>query len=285
MAQGTLLGCAGPKSVARHASNSPSTSGGRTDETAGARLFRTLGRSSASRRSRCGCLAAAQAAMLGPHERRACLLVGAPFRTRAAPWALRRRPPFVGEHNTEVRRELAGAATTTPGNAGPPTSTPHDGSTAPLAGVRVHALTHAWIGTFCTELLAFFGAEVIQVETHRRLDTFRSRYALPGAAQPWNCAPFNALNLNKLGITPGPLDARRRPAVPTTRAEERRGGRELFAPGHAATRHRLRRSASAETGPDHVQPQRVRGNWAVAGPVGDGPDGRTDFGRVFSARV
>ena len=87
-------------------------------------------------------------------------------------------------------------------------STPPAG---PLAGVRAIVLTQAWAGAFCTELLAMMGAEVVQIEARRRLDSWRGGYdspmpaALrerPSAVHPWNCSPnFNAVNLNKLELT------------------------------------------------------------------------------------
>jgi crotonobetainyl-CoA:carnitine CoA-transferase CaiB-like acyl-CoA transferase len=82
---------------------------------------------------------------------------------------------------------------------------------SPLKGVRALVLTHAWLGTFCTELLALAGAEVIQVEARRRPDAWRLGYGatmppalrgLPTARHAWNCSPlYNAVNLNKDAIT------------------------------------------------------------------------------------
>ncbi|MBM3140508.1 MAG: CoA transferase, partial [Chloroflexi bacterium] len=81
----------------------------------------------------------------------------------------------------------------------------------PLAGVRAVVLTHAWLGTFCTELLGLAGADVIQVEARKRPDTWRAGYqgvipaqvrTRPTARHAWNCSPlFNSVNLNKRGIT------------------------------------------------------------------------------------
>jgi hypothetical protein len=76
-----------------------------------------------------------------------------------------------------------------------------------LAGYRGIVLTQAWAGTYATELLAFMGAEVIQLETHTRLDSWRGAPDSPmpaavadreHARHPWNCSPqFNSVNLNK----------------------------------------------------------------------------------------
>jgi crotonobetainyl-CoA:carnitine CoA-transferase CaiB-like acyl-CoA transferase len=72
-------------------------------------------------------------------------------------------------------------------------------------------LTHAWIGTYGTELLGLLSCDVIQVETRKRLDSWRVGYDavmppelrdLPSAEHAWNCSPrFNSVNLNKRGIT------------------------------------------------------------------------------------
>ncbi|MEE8422186.1 MAG: CoA transferase [Dehalococcoidia bacterium] len=85
------------------------------------------------------------------------------------------------------------------------------GQSPPLEGLRALVLTHAWLGTFCTELLGLNGAEVIQVETRRRLDSWRGGWVAqvpPGlvdvetAEHGWNCSfLYNSVNLNKRCIT------------------------------------------------------------------------------------
>ena len=81
----------------------------------------------------------------------------------------------------------------------------------PLSGIRGIVLTQAWAGTFATELLGLLGAEIIQVESRQRLDSWRGGYygQVPRALQengtavhPWNTNPlFNSVNLNKQNIT------------------------------------------------------------------------------------
>ncbi len=80
-----------------------------------------------------------------------------------------------------------------------------------LAGYRGVVLTQAWAGTLATELLALFGADVVQVEPFTRMDSWRGDFRVPMAAglqdtptalHPWNCNPlFNSVNLGKRSVT------------------------------------------------------------------------------------
>jgi benzylsuccinate CoA-transferase BbsF subunit len=73
----------------------------------------------------------------------------------------------------------------------------------PLEGVRVLDFTWAWAGPQATLLLALMGAEVIKVESQRRLDhsRLRSLVAGPSMSGPDASFIFNTLNLNKLSVT------------------------------------------------------------------------------------
>lgn len=81
----------------------------------------------------------------------------------------------------------------------------------PLAGFRGLVLTQAWAGTYATELLGFLGADIVQVEVRKRLDSWRGNYDTPmpdllreveTAQHPWNCnALYNSVNLNKRCVT------------------------------------------------------------------------------------
>ena len=51
----------------------------------------------------------------------------------------------------------------------------------PLEGVRGIVLTQAWAGTYCTELLAMAGADIIQLEVRKRPDSWRGTYTTPMA--------------------------------------------------------------------------------------------------------
>ena len=81
----------------------------------------------------------------------------------------------------------------------------------PLTGVRGIVLTQAWAGSYCTELLAMAGADVIQLEVRKRPDSWRGTCSAPmaeavgqiaTAEHPWNCsALFNSVNLGKRSFT------------------------------------------------------------------------------------
>ncbi len=90
----------------------------------------------------------------------------------------------------------------------------------PLAGYRGIVLTQAWAGAYCTELLGYLGADIIQVEVRRRPDSWRGSYDaplpeqlrdVPSAQHAWNCNPlYNSVNLNKRCVT---LDLQTQPGM------------------------------------------------------------------------
>ncbi len=72
-----------------------------------------------------------------------------------------------------------------------------------LEGVRVADFGWAWAGAYVGTLLAFMGAEVIKIESRKRIDYSRVRSISTGQ---WfydldRSTVFNTINLNKLGIT------------------------------------------------------------------------------------
>lgn len=72
----------------------------------------------------------------------------------------------------------------------------------PLEGVRVIDFGWAWAGPSGTALLSFLGAEVIKVESWRRIDNMRRSVDSRGQqVDPNKNGGFNSLNLDKLAIT------------------------------------------------------------------------------------
>ena len=132
------------------------------------------------------------------HDKDGKLWPGAPLKLSATPW----RP--VGD--------VAGPAEQVPVTPAAPAP---NGSArrpkGPLEGVQAMVLTQAWAGTFCTELLGLMGADVVQVEVRKRLDSWRGTYdgpipeklkQVPTAQHAWNCNPlYNSVNLNKRCVT------------------------------------------------------------------------------------
>ncbi len=136
--------------------------------------------------------------------------LGAPFKMALTPWRLRNAEPAIGADGEALITETHDARVSDP-PARPPAVAASSDRFGPLAGTRAVVLTHAWIGTYCTELLGLLGCDVIQVETRKRLDSWRAGYDavmpaelrdVPSAEHAWNCSPmFNSVNLNKRGIT------------------------------------------------------------------------------------
>jgi crotonobetainyl-CoA:carnitine CoA-transferase CaiB-like acyl-CoA transferase len=71
----------------------------------------------------------------------------------------------------------------------------------PMAGIRVVDLTAFWAGPIATNALRVLGAEVVKVESHRRLDGMRLAGGLP-RERMWEWAPvYHAANAGKQVIT------------------------------------------------------------------------------------
>jgi len=73
----------------------------------------------------------------------------------------------------------------------------------PLTGIRVTEFTSAWAGPYATCLLGFLGAEIVKVESRKRLDHARNLSFSTGSrfAGPNESSVFNNLNLNKKSVT------------------------------------------------------------------------------------
>lgn len=129
---------------------------------------------------------------------------GAPFKMTASPLQLRCEHREAKAAPAELtQRHIPTARTKGQGD---------DARTGPLRGQRGVVLTQAWAGAFATELLGFMGAEIIQVEVRKRLDSWRGGtydgfmppmlQDVESAKHPWNCsALFNSVNLNKQSVT------------------------------------------------------------------------------------
>ncbi len=101
-------------------------------------------------------------------------MVGAPFLPASTPWQ-QTRAPRLGEHSDDVRS--AWRANAGSGAAIESAAQSAEVSSQPLAGLRIVDLTHDWAGPHAARIMADYGAEVIKVEYHPRLDGMRGAYA------------------------------------------------------------------------------------------------------------
>ena len=100
-------------------------------------------------------------------------MVGAPFLPSLTPWQ-QMRAPRLGEHSGEVL--AAWRANTVADAAEVSTALKAQVSAQPLAGLRIVDLTHDWAGPHAARIMADYGAEVIKIEYHTRLDGMRGAY-------------------------------------------------------------------------------------------------------------
>jgi crotonobetainyl-CoA:carnitine CoA-transferase CaiB-like acyl-CoA transferase len=122
-------------------------------------------------------------------------------------WRLSRPAPRLDEDGPAIRAEAARPRV----EARPFTPvTPDAIGAGPLHGVRVLSLGQAWSGTFATELLAFLGADVVQIGALDRHDSWRRvGTGVPGAViHPGRVQHalntqglYNSVNLNKREMT------------------------------------------------------------------------------------
>lgn len=72
----------------------------------------------------------------------------------------------------------------------------------PLAGMRVADFGHVWAGPYCTQILADLGAEVVKIESAKRLDIHRRQGPYPGGTPGINASGvWNSQNRGKSSAT------------------------------------------------------------------------------------
>ncbi|HVS63060.1 MAG TPA: CoA transferase [Thermoanaerobaculia bacterium] len=138
---------------------------------------------------------------------------GWPYAMSATPPVLRGPAPLLGEHGEEIRSELE-APQQSPGKGGrQAAASPRDaiaagrGAAPPLGGIRVLELCWVWAGPYAGQVLAWLGADVIKVESHRRVDLMRRTVVWPlPEPRPRHVPPaqgmaFNSVNRAKRSVT------------------------------------------------------------------------------------
>ena len=139
---------------------------------------------------------------------------GAPARLYPSPWRFRRPAPRLDAHRDEINNEAARSGRTSAAGDTDANRARNAGANlldaGPLEGIRVLSFSQAWSGAFASELLAFLGADVVQVASPRRPDVFRrvhnrvpSGVARPDRVQhPLNTQGlYNSVNLHKREVT------------------------------------------------------------------------------------
>ncbi|MFC2006487.1 CaiB/BaiF CoA transferase family protein [Chloroflexota bacterium] len=128
-----------------------------------------------------------------------------PYRFSVTPSTIERSAPLLGQHTQEVfsgrlhsseqGRRIAESIKQSLGDRS------KEGQ-GPLQGIRIADFSWAWAGSHATELLVFMGAQVIKIESMKRIDATRQQAFTTGQQfSDINESPvFNDINLGKLSI-------------------------------------------------------------------------------------
>ncbi|HEV3109664.1 MAG TPA: CoA transferase [Candidatus Binataceae bacterium] len=132
-----------------------------------------------------------------PGTKRAVEAPTAPFKSNGMTYILKRAAPQLGELNQQIVLDRKWHATSKPAEHAPAAAR----DAGPLSGVRVLDFSWVWAGPFCTLQLAYLGAEVIRVESSKRLCATRCLPPfLDDKPGPNRAGPFNQWNHNKLSL-------------------------------------------------------------------------------------
>jgi crotonobetainyl-CoA:carnitine CoA-transferase CaiB-like acyl-CoA transferase len=152
---------------------------------------------------RCEQLAAREYLVDSQVKGRSIKFPGPPAKLSPAKWRLQTPAPEIDQDADEIEAHPR-VLTAKP----KPSRTPSP--EGPLHGIRVLTFTHAWSGTFATELLSLLGADVIQIEAPHRVDVWRRTFGripkgVVDAEIPQHAVNtqglYNSVNLNKRAIT------------------------------------------------------------------------------------
>ena len=123
---------------------------------------------------------------------------GANFKLSKTPWKISRPAPLLGQSTREVLDQWTDDSRKSSNDS---SNTEH-AAPLPLEGVRIADFSQVWAGPSATLALALMGADVVKVESSRRIDTTRRLppYAdnIPG---PNRAGYFNQYNQQKRSIT------------------------------------------------------------------------------------
>ena len=129
----------------------------------------------------------------------------------------------------------------------------------PLEGIRVADFTWVWAGPTCTLQLAHMGAEVIRMESTRRVCALRMLPPWPdGQPGPNRSGYFNQYNQGKRSILLDISKPEGAEIAKQDRRHERCRRRELRRRHHRPPRPRLRGAAQDQARPRHDQHVRLR---------------------------